>query len=369
MSMADIDASSLLGLPAEAQCFECGYSLRGLTEPRCPKCGTRFDPRDYVHGVVPKWPMLAVFVLLMMLARQLLFVFVEGFKYVAALWAGLPAGGAIHALLAAGQLTISVGIIVAALVGLWRRREWGRKVALVALGLLVASSLVGLVWGLIVTHQAVAAGVVDQLNPTLIVMRSLCRGVLPYGMMLAFLATGMRKHSLSRGGRQHVRIVPQAQYSARQDWLLATVIVIASIGLQGLPDLVVYRDQMLLSVQLRQIRGFGSVGQAVDVASPIVHFAMPFVAAWVGVGVWRRPGRLRRFLVVLVAAASIEALVVFLDRFHGFVLSVPGALWSATRGLVLPVAMALFARYALRREDVLRAHREAYRRRKGRGRS
>jgi hypothetical protein len=24
-------------------CRECGYDLRGLTEPRCPECGTRFD--------------------------------------------------------------------------------------------------------------------------------------------------------------------------------------------------------------------------------------------------------------------------------------------------------------------------------------
>jgi len=26
------------------QCFRCGYLLMGLTEPRCPECGTPFDP-------------------------------------------------------------------------------------------------------------------------------------------------------------------------------------------------------------------------------------------------------------------------------------------------------------------------------------
>lgn len=26
-------------------CIECGYLLRGLVEPRCPECGTRFDPK------------------------------------------------------------------------------------------------------------------------------------------------------------------------------------------------------------------------------------------------------------------------------------------------------------------------------------
>lgn len=27
-------------------CRQCGYALVGLSEPRCPECGTRFDPHD-----------------------------------------------------------------------------------------------------------------------------------------------------------------------------------------------------------------------------------------------------------------------------------------------------------------------------------
>jgi len=27
-------------------CRHCGYDLRGLTEPRCPECGTSFDPTE-----------------------------------------------------------------------------------------------------------------------------------------------------------------------------------------------------------------------------------------------------------------------------------------------------------------------------------
>lgn len=27
-------------------CRECGYSLRGLADPRCPECGREFDPGD-----------------------------------------------------------------------------------------------------------------------------------------------------------------------------------------------------------------------------------------------------------------------------------------------------------------------------------
>ncbi len=28
------------------RCYECGYLLVGLPEPRCPECGTPFDPDD-----------------------------------------------------------------------------------------------------------------------------------------------------------------------------------------------------------------------------------------------------------------------------------------------------------------------------------
>jgi len=27
-------------------CVQCGYNLRGLTEPRCPECGTPFESHD-----------------------------------------------------------------------------------------------------------------------------------------------------------------------------------------------------------------------------------------------------------------------------------------------------------------------------------
>ena len=30
----------------ESRCAGCGYSLRGLSEPRCPECGMPFDPKD-----------------------------------------------------------------------------------------------------------------------------------------------------------------------------------------------------------------------------------------------------------------------------------------------------------------------------------
>lgn len=33
-------------VPDTARCLSCGYLLRGLPEPVCPECGTRFDPEN-----------------------------------------------------------------------------------------------------------------------------------------------------------------------------------------------------------------------------------------------------------------------------------------------------------------------------------
>jgi len=35
------------------RCAKCGYNLTGLTENRCPECGTPFDP-DALKGAAPK---------------------------------------------------------------------------------------------------------------------------------------------------------------------------------------------------------------------------------------------------------------------------------------------------------------------------
>jgi hypothetical protein len=37
----------------EGQCVRCGYLLHGLTEPRCPECGTPFNPADLEGVSVP----------------------------------------------------------------------------------------------------------------------------------------------------------------------------------------------------------------------------------------------------------------------------------------------------------------------------
>ncbi len=54
----------------DANCLACGYSLRGLADPRCPECGRSFDPANpatySIRGASckhrPLWQALSVYV-------------------------------------------------------------------------------------------------------------------------------------------------------------------------------------------------------------------------------------------------------------------------------------------------------------------
>lgn len=77
------DNHSRKQLPDTAICLQCGYSLRGLVETRCPECGRAFDPNDSTTfgpaarakwlqawaGPPPRWHIygIVVFTLLLLL--------------------------------------------------------------------------------------------------------------------------------------------------------------------------------------------------------------------------------------------------------------------------------------------------------------
>ena len=61
-------------LPEHARCGQCGYRLRGLREPRCPECGTAFDPAKIRNAFIAQWPRLLLWVLIGQVAPALLMI-------------------------------------------------------------------------------------------------------------------------------------------------------------------------------------------------------------------------------------------------------------------------------------------------------
>lgn len=55
-------AATGLNVPEDACCLRCGYSLRGLTEARCPECGQAFS-REQFNMFQPRWPGMLLWVL------------------------------------------------------------------------------------------------------------------------------------------------------------------------------------------------------------------------------------------------------------------------------------------------------------------
>ncbi|GMU24609.1 MAG: hypothetical protein AMXMBFR13_46830 [Phycisphaerae bacterium] len=132
-----------LSLPPEACCWTCGYNLRGLRDARCPECGRPFTAEQFA-AVDARWPG--------MLAWVLTAIFLPAVLIGPAVWPQLhwsiQSGGFlghylastfllpgwdwwIKAYVAHGLLAVSLGL--PAIVGLVRRRDWGRRLALAAL--------------------------------------------------------------------------------------------------------------------------------------------------------------------------------------------------------------------------------------------
>ena len=59
IGIAIVGLLCIVFLPFKAKpdrCEKCGYPYTGLTEPRCPECGTEFDPKKIVPVEHPQEP-------------------------------------------------------------------------------------------------------------------------------------------------------------------------------------------------------------------------------------------------------------------------------------------------------------------------
>jgi len=216
---------------ADICCLHCGYSLRGLTEHRCPECGNPFDPEELASSYLPEWPRLMVWFLtaccLAHLFQQLSRVF----------WA-LGSDTPVSSLFASKESFFlflifqpATMIIIApfAVLGLMRKIDWGRKVA-VALFVLQAIPLLPVVIYLIV--QLAAAVPYNGLDPSLVFeilpAWNLAGTVsLPALIIVWILCTRLCRRSLRRRQWDPPLLLPRNTFPPRGDWLFVLVALLA----------------------------------------------------------------------------------------------------------------------------------------------
>lgn len=283
-------ASSSPILPEEARCVKCDYLLRGLSEARCPECGTPFDPASLNDTFIALWPRLMALLLVAQVIRTLrpAWYTVDCLRQSVTSLA-FPRGWLVVSLLVEHLAVVAGGSLAAVL--LWRYRESGRRlcigimatVSVLAVARVVVASigpgsqlddlLVPLGWaGLHLKYGEMAIDGEEYVART-------C-GVLPLLIgVLAFLSTGMRKQSLARRPCRFPPLLSRDRYGARNDWALLMTLVFATASAS---DLVSHVEHLKAGLVLTLIS--------------------PGLLAACAVWIWRQPDRVR-----LIAMASILA--------------------------------------------------------------
>ncbi|MDM8006127.1 MAG: hypothetical protein QUV05_08280 [Phycisphaerae bacterium] len=220
-------------LLADARCLKCGYSLRGLSENRCPECGTAFDPATCTSAFLPKWPDLMAWYLGGYVAHLLLRIGAWLIILQSAIASRPPGPPRIifgrhnFELRLVLELLIVPTLAALAIVGLHRRRDWGRKACIILQALRVFTWIA--VWvvaegGYPRTPIAGLFWYVKASGPDL-----LFAVVCPAVLIVSLLSTGLRRRSLARTGGQQLTTLPLADHRPRSDWpLTLSVLLIAT---------------------------------------------------------------------------------------------------------------------------------------------
>ncbi|MBN2559410.1 MAG: hypothetical protein JXQ75_00580 [Phycisphaerae bacterium] len=219
---------------ADASCLHCGYSLRGLTENRCPECGTPFDPQEMASSYLPEWPRLMRYYLTGLMAATLL-VLAAMVAY-ARLSSGLS--GVLARPIYLGRFyeaLVTICLAPLSIAGLRHRVDWGRKAAL-ALFLLKALPAMLLLVPLGLMLADLRSGEVrGQLLFALIQQGFAFAGppAIHSLILIYILWTGL-KRSLRRSTSEDVRMLPLRHPRPRRDWLSVLVFILAAGALRDL---------------------------------------------------------------------------------------------------------------------------------------
>jgi len=293
---------------ADTHCLKCGYSLRGLSEDRCPECGTAFDRRQMSNSFLPVWPRLMVWYLGAYTASLVLAI---AWQEMWDLWHAVQpphVPGVSYSPRVPGvsysdlnrDLATALGILLApvAMLGLHRRRDWGRKVYIV---LLVAQMAVWLPVFTGLGGFADTEKIVVSLGPSNWCwawnddLSALVRVMCPRAMILLLLCTGLRRRSLARRNTSASPALSLTEYHHRQDWPLVLVVLLVALGISHFIN-PVSELRYLLAMKNHYPRRlwiylFGSL--ATGAVLPIFY---GLCAVWI----WRRPARTRAGLATLV---------------------------------------------------------------------
>jgi hypothetical protein len=203
-----------LSVPDHARCGQCGYALRGLSEARCPECGTAFSVQEVSKPYLPRWPRLMSYLLVGM-ALNATFMFAHMLRYCLE---HHPTLG-LRALLNWSQQIVLIILGPIATIGLYRSRRSGWILSVILLVSLCSLSL-----GTTLLYPGL--GVWNSAIP-----RELIQHFLLFLILLIYLITGRRWKTLS--GRTLVisEIGFKQRVIGRTDWLLLMVIVVLHISL------------------------------------------------------------------------------------------------------------------------------------------
>jgi hypothetical protein len=309
---------------ADARCLKCGYSLRGLPENRCPECGTAFDPADFSDAFLPLWPRLMAWYLAAQAAACLLLLAhhriwrlgsVRPFSW-STLWQSDLTS-------LRDSMMIATLALVAA-IGLYRRRDWGRKVCLILQFVTLLPWLFRAGQSLVNTAFGVASAGRTGFGLQWF-LDSLLNDAIPTTIVIILLFTGLRPRSLARGSTSRLTILSLRRYHPRQDWLLTLVALLATVGISRLADPVwLLRDLTFPGGWTgRNVTAFFSPAAAIGICLSCVLVARR---------IWRRPDKARTALASLVGLVSAAALlqIVLSARFGGRPVWQSPLIWTVT---------------------------------------
>ncbi len=311
-----VESAPSVDLLADAHCLHCGYSLRGLTENRCPECGNPFDPDEMANSYLPEWPRLMVWFLT---AACLTCLFRALSRFLWAFGLGVPlslmfAGRQNFADLFESATTVVIAPF--AIIGLMRRTEWGRKTA-IGLFVLQALALVPVILYLSVRlgtagpYGGLGAGMIFEIVP---VWQLAGNVALPALVIACTLCTRLRRWSLRRRQYDPPLLLPLKRFPPRGDWPLVLVAVLAAQAVGSLASVV---TSSLWLIEVFQ----NTFASDPERRRSLVHMAVWLIATgvvggwivWVARSIWRNPAgaqkRLKSLLVAVVVCTVASLMI------------------------------------------------------------